>query len=628
MSKIEIPKDVFDKMFGNKFEDGGEKDFKMTQQNIYQSMTGAYRFPLSEKSSVEENSEIEGGEFVSDSQGVQEAIGNKHSNGGIPVHLENGARILSDHLKVGDELAKQLSKDFDIKVKASDTYSKALDKYLKSIGYNEAIEESEKLIEKLDKQQKNIKDEATLGLNKEYLSEEINEVGNEINQELNPKKEQMFNLLFSAQEDSKPKEESSTKFQTGGTMTMMDDLITKYNIDPNKVKELIPEYQDGGGHNADRLKYNYNQLRVLGYTGKQDIGEMQKWIAKNKPEEVYNYFTQSGQPFTAKHVDMLKKDYKDVFTKTGIPSNKPSASYTTEEKKALQTAMGDKATKDFILEGFQDNKWDWRFPAVAVNIPTAIAPKTGIVAPTMPQQADLSKPLNPFLPPPVAETPETKTEKEKSTSGIMALPQSLNLLPEMRMPLKFSTRVYSPEYAHISPEQQLTELGRSQMASRQQIAQLPENVAAASLSSLDANNTSAMNKVLSQTALYNQQADERTKAAEAEAKTKQSFMDAQNAAAYQQLVGQELSGYQQSLQNYYNKLSAENKANYDTIAAINLFNTSHPNINYTPQGFEVMNYGVNNPNLYNTQSTDEQKTSTPKGKSGGMYNKKKKRFGK
>ena len=74
----------------------------------------------------------------------------------------------------------------------------------------------------------------------------------------------------------------------------------------------------------------------LGYEGKKEIGAMQNWTADNYPDEVVKYFTENGQPLTAKHVDIIKNKYKDAFKETGIPTNKKSEDYTVEEKLKLQ----------------------------------------------------------------------------------------------------------------------------------------------------------------------------------------------------------------------------------------------------------------------------------------------------
>jgi hypothetical protein len=91
------------------------------------------------------------------------------------MDLEDGTRILSDYLKVGAKNAKILNDQFDLGVKASDTYATVVEKFNKKSGLNKITEELEEYIAKLDKQQQETKDETTLALNTQYLTEEINE---------------------------------------------------------------------------------------------------------------------------------------------------------------------------------------------------------------------------------------------------------------------------------------------------------------------------------------------------------------------------------------------------------------------------------------------------------------------
>lgn len=189
------------------------------------------------------NAEIEDGEYVRDGQGIKYAEGEKHSNGGIPTQLENGAQVLSDFKKVGKELAKQLSEQLGVKVRPTDTFASVLDKYDIKSGYKETQEEVEAMVKKISDQEKKVKNDATLALNKQVLSEEIEEEMQELS-EMEVKRQEVFSLLFDAQEATKAKETQEGNFmQNGGTIR---DLMLKYNISEDDAEKLIPNYQDGG----------------------------------------------------------------------------------------------------------------------------------------------------------------------------------------------------------------------------------------------------------------------------------------------------------------------------------------------------------------------------------------------
>ena len=238
---ISIPKDIFEKNF--LFQKGGTKE----REKVHKSLTGEYAFGIDSENNV--NSELEDGEFLQDSNGIKEVEGKKHSEGGEKMALEDGTRILSDYLKVGARNAKVLNDQFDLGVKGSDTYATVVEKFNKKSGLNKIKEELEEYIAKLDKQQQETKDETTLALNTQYLTEEINEEF-EKKKPLEAIREQVFDLTFKLQEASKPAEKNKEEFQTGGTMTYNGDtviqLANKYGINPEKAKELIAKFQTGG----------------------------------------------------------------------------------------------------------------------------------------------------------------------------------------------------------------------------------------------------------------------------------------------------------------------------------------------------------------------------------------------
>lgn len=231
--KVSIPKEIFEQIF---MRNGGQKE------DIQKQLTGQYITEIPENSPIEANAEIEKNEYVQTGGTVKKALGETHEKGGTEVALNEGDRVLSDHLKLSKDFAKKLSEEFEINAKPTDTYAKVLDKYLKKIGHTKATEELEEYIKKLDKQNETVKDETTLALNSDYLMKEINEEGEKLN-ELEVQKQQMFGLLFEAQEASKTKkekEQETEEMQNGGTI---QDLIIKYNIDENKIKSM---FKNGG----------------------------------------------------------------------------------------------------------------------------------------------------------------------------------------------------------------------------------------------------------------------------------------------------------------------------------------------------------------------------------------------
>lgn len=190
---IQIPKEIFESIF---FQDGGQK-------KLNKSLTGSYQYGIDpSKPYIEPNAEVEEGEYIKDSQGIREVEGNKHRDGGVQVRLEDYSKVLSDHLKVGEEVVKEIKEVFGIKVSKNDTYSKVLDKVFDKLGLTKIIKEQEEVIAKINKQQQETKDAQTLSLNTEVLSAKINE----LEEEKRPKEgeaSKVFDYLFQKQEQSK-----------------------------------------------------------------------------------------------------------------------------------------------------------------------------------------------------------------------------------------------------------------------------------------------------------------------------------------------------------------------------------------------------------------------------------------
>lgn len=650
MNKIEIPKEIFEQIF---FKEGGEK-----KESTYKDLTGQFLRELPENSSVKPNAEIEKNEYVQDTSGIKKAEGETHENGGIQVALEDGARVLSDHLKVGKEFAKSLSKEYDIKVKPSDTYAKVLDKYLIKIKHTETTEELEENIKKLDKQKQTVKDETTLALNQEYLNNEINEYGEKLD-ELEPQKEKMFNLLYFAQEEGKKSKEKQPNLEKGGTL---DNLASKYGIDDEKLKNI---FQKGGNYydennpyfatnpggigklkewiNSQMFKVDYKlgdlnktaiRLKDLADNIEEDYteedfkdldslnnfsGKIQKKVIEKRPEVAYHYGlnvdpTQKGLQYLVDNNLINPKDF-GIKIINGKVSRGSYDTFSEENKKNIQNIIGNLDTKNkkrYSLENFYDNLGYFRGTKVKekelsedeynryinenkgnqigggyfkTDVPGVYVKPKLKGKPQFPENnPNYVKPKDSLLPPPEI------IEEDRKRQAMLLLPDQSPLRPpSILAPAKFTPRIYGFDYAKISPEQQLSEINRSQISIQNQLSQLPDNQRAATLASMDANNAMQVSKVVSDVNRYNAQAQERTDANASEVRTRQSIADMDSAARYQDLMGRELGAYDVNLQNYYNRLNANQLNNWLTVNEINRGNALNEDIKFTGQGFENVN---------------------------------------
>lgn len=653
MNKIEIPKEVFENIF---FAEGGQK------KDLHKAMTGEYQFALNmEKPIAEPNAEVEGGEYILDSRGIRKFEGKSHEKGGMPVKLEEGSRIISNHLKIGVELAKELSKSLKLPFKATDTYAKALDRFTNASGLTKVNEEMQKLISKMDEQKSNSNDKETFALNNQFLNNAINNKNKE-KEPLEKDRAKFFDMIFKKQEESK-KEESEYKMEMGGDYL---GIASKHSISPERAKELLknlPHYQNATPEytekdRRERFKDFVTSARVAGYEGDVNMnakdlgaeaGKLQKFMVENYPERVRDYFEVSGQPLTAKHVDLLKAKSPWAFKVTGIPPNKPSASYTNEEKLKLKKAFAEadenqsvagednKNYNNFILEGFNDEKWDWRFPVSAVTDKSNIKPAGAKIlspAPTvskMPPPA-ITKLETPLKTPDKTPVKELEKVKDKNRRGLLLLPDQTPLMPSSIQPsLKIQRRYSRIGYNDISPEQALTEMNRSEVGTQNQLKDMsPQQRAAASVA-LTANANTASNKVIADVNRTNAAGRNAVDVYNAKVSDAEENASAGDALDYEKRTYMAQNAYEQNLNNFYNKLQKNQMNNWKTVEGFNRYNALNPDVQFTGEGYEVNNNIALTPsemkyieelrNPTDTKTKTKAKTKTATAKFGGRFKK-------
>lgn len=624
-NKISIPKEIFESLF---FQDGGEK---------YKQMTDQFMFEVPEHMEDEANSEIEKDEYVQTQGTVKKAIGETHENGGIKTVLDEGDKVLSAHLRIGAEMAKKLSKEYEIKVKATDTYAKVLDKYLKKIGHTEATEEAEKYMKMLDKQKDKVKDETTLALNQQILMDEIKEYGDKINELEQPKLE-MFSLLFKAQEESKLKKEDKNSFQTGGqfpqSQQYYDDRGNIYSPNnPNNPlfygKQAQPLPSQRVANIFEKSQYGYQpqnrDWKDFGSLNKEKQAEVLKDISRVLPS-LADKFLKEGVPENSaefqlainNHYDQLIKDAEKQYPK----NSKEYQQFVDSVNKERFTIPSDVKNIEGLVTDidskfgdFTSTRPNFAFDVLPQDVLTEVknagvntATKLKEVFPEYydkyvrpkglisdfylgklaPQQQDsvngIQNVSQETSPEQLLKKDETKANQ---VSNFLLTPDRQLLNPSFLAPMKFQPRIYSGERVEISPEQTLSEINRSKQATQQQLDQLPDAQRAATLASMDASNSQAISKVLSETSRYNAQARERESYEEAEAKTRQSVADAQAAAQYQQLMGRELEGFERDLQAQNNIRFQDQFQKWLYVNQMNRNNQLNPDIFFDGQTYQV-----------------------------------------
>ena len=331
-NKISIPRDIFEQIF---FKEGGQK-------KIEKATVGEYQYGLNEQNPITSpNSEVERGEYVKDSQGIREFLGETHENGGIKVKLEDGAKILSDHLKIGKVLSNLINKELGIKTTPTDTFAKVLKKYTQKSGLKGFNDEMEAYVKKAESL-KDVKNEDTAALNTQHLSGKINDITKQ-KQPLEKAREGVFDFLFAHQEDQKDQTENKTpNFAMGGMygQNTVEDIARKYNIPVERAYELLPKHQGGvqfSTSEGDNVYKGLERKPVTQPASKEEgFGEIS--INKSLQSLLDNF------PDLVMGEAIFKNDIEVV---DGVPKFKSKLSLNQQNKKvlALQKAMHKRMTE-------------------------------------------------------------------------------------------------------------------------------------------------------------------------------------------------------------------------------------------------------------------------------------------
>lgn len=178
--------------------------------NIEKQLTDHFAIDIGDAAPSMVNAEIEKDEWMLYPDGnIQKGYGEKHEKGGIEVGIPDGTKIITNSINIGGDLSKKLSKDFDIKLKAGDTFASVMEKYSKKIGLNKVLKDQEEYFKELRKQEDKKTDESTYLINNQFLSGKINELEAKKNT-LNADLIGLFNVVFEGQESKK--EENPEKY--------------------------------------------------------------------------------------------------------------------------------------------------------------------------------------------------------------------------------------------------------------------------------------------------------------------------------------------------------------------------------------------------------------------------------
>lgn len=201
------------------------------------SLTGEYLYPLPKSMEDQANVEVEKGEYVEQpGEAPMEAMGQKHADGGTPVSLEQGTKVITDDTTIEPDFAKYIRDTYGIKATPKDTYATLMDRYKAKIGLKSAYDDQKKALEKLKKNDK-IDDENTRRLNASVLSKAIDDSNDTVNG-LEGRFTDFANVIYKEQEDRKMKKDEDTYFAKGGEI---DNIISRSMKEYGLTEEDIAE---------------------------------------------------------------------------------------------------------------------------------------------------------------------------------------------------------------------------------------------------------------------------------------------------------------------------------------------------------------------------------------------------
>jgi len=530
------------------------------------------------------NVEVEGGEHTKDNRTgqVQEIVGKKHSQGGEKMNLEDH-KVLSDFTKIGGGLAKKYRDEFDIKVKAKDTYATVMDKVLKKTGYKSITEELTSTIEKTEKEQEASKDrdnKATTGINMQHLSGKINDLSNDL-KPLEEMKSNVFETLFEDQQGAKPKaeiEQELTEMQDGG------------------------ETEDNKDMSRERFREFANTARRLGYKGTinpdaenldAEAAKLQQYMVDNHPKVAADYAKQNR--ITAKGLGQLKSNSPELFEQAGLDINKEPAQYSDEELAKLSTIAQETGAVDdeFWKDQFNDGLWRYRQPNVTAtsdtNLPTSgqTPMGAGITAELM--QASDQRPYS-GVPkeneePIGKDEPKDKAKRDGTGNRTALLPDQFILPPSTMQPHRLGEITPRESEAKlISPAAQIEELNRQAMSARESINTLPDTQRRAALAQLNAQTQQSINQVMSQTNRANAQIEGQNEQANIQRGTQADIYNEDAANLHERNMLLAKDNTETDIRNYFNAQNKKQVANYNTINNMNLTNAMYDNFQYDGNG--------------------------------------------
>lgn len=324
----------------------GEQD-KRQHLSPEELLTGEFIQQAPPQAGVQPNAELEKDEFVKHPDGdVQQVIGRTHNQGGERLALEPGAVVVSDKVKLGAKNAKVINNQYDLGIKAGDTFAHVVEKYTKKVGLSKLNDEQESYFNQLKKVSEN-EDVQTSEINNSFLSQKINDLEKQ-KEVVEASRSEFTDFIYQLQEGSKPQREEDAQavMAEGGRIgdpPLTEEQIAAMNaaFDSNGLDPRL------GGNLWEGYYYQpmnkWQQYLGMTPTDRKTHLDYQKDVTGLLNPQIQKLVQTGEMPLTNKHRALLEKaGVKDAKNKTAYTQ------LTDEDKKKLGTPA------DFINQGYED----------------------------------------------------------------------------------------------------------------------------------------------------------------------------------------------------------------------------------------------------------------------------------
>ena len=523
-------------------EYGGKKDEELA--------TGEYIKGIDNENTEQFNAEIEQGEYFQTNQGdIAEVVGSKHSAGGEKIQMEEEDRVVSDKLKLGGEVARMLSKKYELKLKAKHTYSDVLDKFRKKSKFDKLVDEEAEIIKKIAEQDK-VEDNITRDFNLDILSKKKEEV-EEKKHPIEEQRKVIFDELFDIQEASKPKKKEDNNFADGGKL---EALAKEYSIPMERAQELVEEFANGGKKKPGAAKSSVREGQSKSGSG----------FFGNVSEEEYNRFVDTNShwfdfsnfnPSNPEDVKNLQSKYNGLTQGNQV---------TVDGKFGEQTAsllLTSQPTPDGITPSSQE------IPAPSASITEYLEQK--------------KNPIPGGL---------EETELQGGLAGGYLFPNESPLPPSsLQGTIKPERRFDRVNPSEIDVLPYLQSIKDREESSIQNLEGLSPNVRAAVLANTRANTQSQESQVRNQIDVQNLQSKEKAEYANAQIQSRETNASAADRLNYEQRQYRAQALTDADTSNYYNNLQQINKQKFMDIHNLNLINQTNEDVYFTGTEYKRKN---------------------------------------